>query len=141
MVSVAANGAGSKALDLLGKVPKQVPTLSSHWVSRSLVSMPLCDVASLPPNLGASYMTHCLLQLLIDGKWVDAASGKTFPVIDPRTEEEMTRVAEADAADIDLAVRVRTQKQPVQIPFHTAIFVLLESYTLFVLSTGSQKGI
>jgi acyl-CoA reductase-like NAD-dependent aldehyde dehydrogenase len=27
------------------------------------------------------------LQPLIDGAWVDAQSGKTMPVVDPRTEE------------------------------------------------------
>lgn len=41
------------------------------------------------------------LQLLIDGKFVDAESGKTFPVVDPRTEEEIFRVAEADKVDVD----------------------------------------
>eukprot|EP00877_Chromochloris_zofingiensis_P013807 jgi/Chrzof1/8680/Cz03g20090.t1 len=44
------------------------------------------------------------MQLLIDGAWVDAASGKTFPVIDPRTEQVITHVAEGDKADIDRAV-------------------------------------
>jgi len=45
------------------------------------------------------------LQLVIDGEFVDAASGKTFPVIDPRTEEEIFRVAEGDEEDIDRAVK------------------------------------
>lgn len=40
-------------------------------------------------------------QLLINGKFVDAKSGKTFAVYDPRTEEEIFRIAEADAADVD----------------------------------------
>jgi len=44
-------------------------------------------------------------QLVIDGEFVDAASGKTFPVIDPRTEEEIFRVAEGDEEDIDRAVK------------------------------------
>ena len=38
-------------------------------------------------------------KLLIDGAWVNAASGKTFPVYDPSTGEVMVQVAEADAAD------------------------------------------
>jgi phenylacetaldehyde dehydrogenase len=45
------------------------------------------------------------LQLLIDGRWVEAASGKAFPVYNPATGEEMVRIAEADAADVDLAVK------------------------------------
>ena len=43
-------------------------------------------------------------KLLINGKWVDAASGKTFPTINPSTGEVITQVAEADAADVDKAV-------------------------------------
>src|ERR1700727_2736121 len=44
-------------------------------------------------------------KLLIDGAWVNAASGKTFPVYDPSTGEGMRRVAEADAADVEKAVK------------------------------------
>lgn len=51
-------------------------------------------------------MIDVAVQLLIDGKFVDSASGKLFPVIDPRTGEELIQLAEADAADIDRAVKV-----------------------------------
>lgn len=44
-------------------------------------------------------------QLFIGGRWQDAASGKTFPTINPATEEVIARIAEGDAADIDLAVQ------------------------------------
>src|SRR5262252_8361558 len=44
-------------------------------------------------------------RMLIDGAWVEAASGKTFPVYDPATEEVIAHVAEGDAADIERAVR------------------------------------
>ena len=37
-----------------------------------------------------------LLQLLINGEWVDSASGKTFPTINPATEEVIIHVSEAD---------------------------------------------
>jgi aldehyde dehydrogenase (NAD+) len=43
-------------------------------------------------------------KLLIDGKWVDSVSGKTFDTLNPATEEVITSVAEGDSADIDLAV-------------------------------------
>ncbi|RMZ56673.1 hypothetical protein APUTEX25_002762, partial [Auxenochlorella protothecoides] len=49
-------------------------------------------------------LKHVPNQLLINGKFVDAKSGKTFAVYDPRTEEEIFRIAEADAADVDDAV-------------------------------------
>lgn len=48
---------------------------------------------------------HQPVQLLIDGKWVDAVSGKTLPVVDPRTEEVVLHVAEGDKADVDKAVK------------------------------------
>ncbi|HEY3783754.1 MAG TPA: aldehyde dehydrogenase family protein, partial [Steroidobacteraceae bacterium] len=44
-------------------------------------------------------------KLLIDGKWVAAASGKTFEVKDPATAATIARVAEGDKADVDLAVQ------------------------------------
>jgi len=44
-------------------------------------------------------------QLLIGGKFVDARSGKTFPSINPATEEVIAHVAEADVPDIDDAVK------------------------------------
>ncbi len=44
-------------------------------------------------------------KMLIDGQWVEAVSGKTFPVYDPATGEVMAHVAEGDKEDIDLAVR------------------------------------
>ena len=44
-------------------------------------------------------------QLYIDGQWVSNASGKTFPVYDPSTEEVLADVVEAGAAEVDLAVR------------------------------------
>lgn len=43
-------------------------------------------------------------QLLIGGKWVDAQSGKTFETHNPATGELLAMVAEADAADVDIAV-------------------------------------
>jgi betaine-aldehyde dehydrogenase len=43
-------------------------------------------------------------QLFIDGKFVDAESGKTFTTPNPATGETLAEVAEADAADIDKAV-------------------------------------
>ena len=44
-------------------------------------------------------------RLLIGGKWVDAASGKTFATVDPATEETLAQVAEADGEDVNRAVR------------------------------------
>jgi aldehyde dehydrogenase (NAD+) len=43
-------------------------------------------------------------QLFIDGKWVDAESGKTFETPNPATGATLAEVAEADKADVDKAV-------------------------------------
>lgn len=44
-------------------------------------------------------------RLLIGGEWGPAASGKKFPVFDPATGLELATVAEAEAEDVDRAVR------------------------------------
>jgi phenylacetaldehyde dehydrogenase len=44
-------------------------------------------------------------RLYIDGKFVDAATGKTFETPNPATGEILAHVAEGDAEDIDRAVR------------------------------------
>ena len=43
-------------------------------------------------------------QLFIDGKWVDAESGKTFETPNPSTGATLAEVAEGDKADVDKAV-------------------------------------
>src|SRR5262252_3726985 len=43
--------------------------------------------------------------MLIGGKWVDSASGKTFPTVNPATGETICQVAEGGKADIDRAVK------------------------------------
>lgn len=44
-------------------------------------------------------------KLLINNEWVDSVSGKTFATINPATGEEICKVAEADSADVDVAVK------------------------------------
>lgn len=44
-------------------------------------------------------------QLFIDGKFVSPKSGKYFATVNPATEEKLSEVAEASAADVDLAVK------------------------------------
>jgi aldehyde dehydrogenase (NAD+) len=44
-------------------------------------------------------------KLLINNRWVNSQSGKTFATINPTTGQEICQVAEADAADVDLAVK------------------------------------
>ena len=65
----------------------------SHLISKRLFS-------SRPQDLPIRQT-----QLLIDGKFVDSVSGKTFATIDPSTETEIIEIAEGDARDVDLAVK------------------------------------
>lgn len=44
------------------------------------------------------------LKLLIGNRWVASQSGRTFATVNPSTGEEICQVAEADAADVDIAV-------------------------------------
>jgi acyl-CoA reductase-like NAD-dependent aldehyde dehydrogenase len=43
-------------------------------------------------------------KMLINGKWLDAINGKTFPTYNPATGEELAQVPLADAEDVDRAV-------------------------------------
>jgi len=47
--------------------------------------------------------------LFINNEFVDAQSGKTFPTINPATEEEIAQVQEAGEADVDAAVDAACQ--------------------------------
>ncbi len=63
-------------------------------------------LATLPTSVPAAL--HSFLaapkQLLINGRWVDARSGKQFDVFDPATDQVIARVAEGDHEDIASAV-------------------------------------
>jgi len=66
----------------------------------------MATVASAPsidPNV-ASFVTR-KQKMLINGKWVDSASGKTFASYNPATGEVLAHVAEGDREDIDRAVK------------------------------------
>lgn len=50
-------------------------------------------------------VTPKITQLLINGKFVNSVSGKTFDTFNPATEEKIISVQEADRADVDIAVK------------------------------------
>jgi phenylacetaldehyde dehydrogenase len=58
---------------------------------------------ALHPNVGA--FVAQTRKMLINGRWVNAQSGKTFPTYDPATGEVLAHVMEGDKADINLAVQ------------------------------------
>jgi aldehyde dehydrogenase (NAD+) len=56
-------------------------------------------------------------RMLIGNKFVDSVSGKTFETINPATGEILANVAEADAADVDLAVKAARKAFHSQAPW------------------------
>src|SRR5215472_1103545 len=44
-------------------------------------------------------------KLLINNRWVESESGRTFATVNPSTGEEICQIAEADAADVEKAVK------------------------------------
>src|ERR1700722_1393450 len=63
------------------------------------------DTIALDPRLrhAAGFLGRDA-KMLIDGKMVAAASGKTFPVYNPATGAVIANVPEADNRDVDIAV-------------------------------------
>ena len=51
-------------------------------------------------------------QMWIAGKWVDAESGKTFPVFNPATGEEIARLPMGGKEDVDKAVKAARDAFP-----------------------------
>ncbi|MED6131931.1 Aldehyde dehydrogenase [Stylosanthes scabra] len=80
--------------------------LYCRWV-RSISGISASSAAETEPVTPPVQIDHT--QLLIDGNFVDAASGKTFPTFDPRTGEVIANVAEADSEDVNRAVSAARQ--------------------------------
>ena len=62
----------------------------------------MASVVSSPYESGVAVSAT---KLLIDNRWIASESGKTFATINPSTGEEICQIAEADAADVEKAVR------------------------------------
>ena len=70
--------------------------------SRSTPDALANDLSRIHPKNAAFLKTP--KRLLIDGAWVEAASGKTFEVRDPSSDEVIAHVAAGEAADVERAV-------------------------------------
>ncbi|KAM7506636.1 hypothetical protein LguiA_017089 [Lonicera macranthoides] len=87
--------------------PSSVPSIAARFLGRYPGwgrSVPRLSTAAafeepITPPVHANYT-----KLLINGQFVDAASGKTFPTLDPRTGEVIANIAEGDSEDINRAV-------------------------------------
>jgi succinate-semialdehyde dehydrogenase/glutarate-semialdehyde dehydrogenase len=49
----------------------------------------------------------------INGKWVEAESGKTYPVFNPATEEEIAQIPLGGQAEVDKAVEAARKAFPI----------------------------
>ncbi len=61
--------------------------------------------AEIPLGQKAAGFLARAKKMLINGRWTESASGKTFPVYNPATGEEIAQVAEGDTEDINQAVK------------------------------------
>jgi acyl-CoA reductase-like NAD-dependent aldehyde dehydrogenase len=52
-------------------------------------------------------------KMWIDGKWTEAKSGKTYPVFNPTTGEEFTRISLAGEVEVDKAVKAAQKAFPI----------------------------
>ncbi len=59
---------------------------------------------ALPGQAQAEHFVSQPHHLLIGGRWVESASGQTFPTLNPANETELTQVARGNAEDINRAV-------------------------------------
>lgn len=66
--------------------------------------MPSQSTTSLPICASNAAFIKRANKLLIDGKWVPSATGKTFPTYNPADGTVLTQCAEGDAEDINRAV-------------------------------------
>jgi len=89
----------TKHLKMLSKLALNISSVyvagGRHQKSRHVIARSSTSQATAP-----AFQT----KLLIDGKWVNSVSGKTFPTINPATEQVITHVQEADKEDVDKAV-------------------------------------
>jgi aldehyde dehydrogenase (NAD+) len=62
-------------------------------------------MATVMPSVNTSRVAISATKLLINNQWIPSVSGKTFATIDPSTGDEICQIAEADAADVNNAVK------------------------------------
>src|SRR3984885_12507350 len=78
---------------------------SQHSIHRRKGALMATAVATPSINTNVSSFITKKRQMIINGKWVDSASGKTFSTYNPATGEVLANVAEGDREDIDRAVK------------------------------------
>src|SRR6266480_212094 len=89
--------------------PRVALRSASAFLSKqhSEVAMATATTSSKSTSNGKTKLPVRIRQtkMLIDGKWVDAQSGKTFETLNPATGEVIANVAEGDKADVEKAAK------------------------------------
>ncbi|HEX8755544.1 MAG TPA: aldehyde dehydrogenase family protein, partial [Steroidobacteraceae bacterium] len=70
-------------------------------------AVPAPHAIAEPPALSGA-LTEFLKRkprLLVNGEWIEAHGKRRIPVMDPATERQIAEIADADAKDVDRAVR------------------------------------
>src|SRR5580698_9005720 len=100
-----ATGYGATALYVFGYIDTGAAFPSWQAAALDTPGGAKMDTIELDPRLrhAAGYLGRTPL-MLIDGKMVGSASGKTFEVYNPATGAVIANVPEGDKADVDLAV-------------------------------------
>jgi len=84
---------------MLSKLSKIVnPSFGRQLTARSMTAM--------PKPIENPDIKHT--GIFVGNEWQESASGKTFPTINPATEEKIADVQEGDKADVDRAVKAAT---------------------------------
>ncbi len=91
-----AAGGGCMVGALMEPEPGRIKPMPDTLVAGRVPAAPTLDERALARSLSGVH--------LIDGALVPALSGRTFPVVNPATGEEVATAAEGDAADVDRAV-------------------------------------
>lgn len=61
-------------------------------------------VVAATANMQSSFWQHPPAKMLIDGRWIESVSGKTFETFDPSSGRMLTKVAAGEREDINQAV-------------------------------------
>nr|XP_054751537.1 aldehyde dehydrogenase, mitochondrial-like [Lytechinus pictus] len=94
-------------------------TASARYnASKTLMRTAWYSVAAIPaPQKNPDIIYN---KLFINNEWVNSVSGKTFPTINPATEEVIAEVSEADKADVDIAYAAANEAFRLGSPWRTA---------------------
>jgi aldehyde dehydrogenase (NAD+) len=99
-------GNGRTVIDPCRPQPRVVAWLRVVVSLRARASIPSGAMTTTLPAEAAAFVSadRSTKRLFIDGNWIAAASGRTFPSVNPSTGQDLCEIAEGDAEDVERAV-------------------------------------